>query len=89
MANVEDYVARIEETCGEEKSLIVTFKYDRKDEVIRKILKKAKMEKSVSGIIFELMFGNASFRLYSSGKAIFRNLKDKNELKNILSSLLS
>jgi len=47
MANVEDYVARIEETCGEEKSLIVTFKYDRKDEVIRKILKKAKMEKSV------------------------------------------
>jgi ribonuclease HIII len=88
MANVEDYVARIEETCGEEKSLIVTFKYDRKDEAIKKILKNAKMEKTISGIIFELKFGDASFRLYSSGKAIFRNLKDKNELKNVLSNLL-
>jgi len=88
MVNIEDYVARIEETCGEEKNLIVTFKYDRKDEVVKRILKNAKMEKSVSGIIFELTFGNASFRLYSSGKAIFRNLKDKDELKSVLSGLL-
>jgi len=88
MANVEDYVARIEETCGEEKNLIVTFKYDKKDEAIRRILKKAKTENAISNIIFELTFGNASFRLYASGKAIFRNLKDKNELNIVLSGLL-
>jgi len=27
MATVEDYVARIEGTCGEEKDVIVVFKY--------------------------------------------------------------
>ncbi len=88
MVTIEDYVARIEETCGEEKHFIVLFKYEKKEEVIAKILKKAKMTKSISTIIFELTFQNVSFRLYGTGKAIFRNLKDKSELQNILIELL-
>jgi len=88
MSSVEDYVARIEETCGEEKHFIVVFKYDLKNKAIAKILKKAKTEKSISRIIFELTFGNISFRLYGTGKAIFRNLKDKEELQKVLADLL-
>jgi ArsR family metal-binding transcriptional regulator len=88
MSTAEDYVARMEGTCGEEKDVIVIFKYDKKDEVIKKILKKAKIEKSISSIIFELTFKNVSFRLYGTGKAIFRSLKDKNELQEILAELL-
>jgi hypothetical protein len=88
MASIEDYVARVEETCGEEKDFIVIFKYDKKEEAIAKILKKAKKEKSISTIIFELTFNNISLRLYGTGKAIFRNLKDKNELQNVLVDLL-
>jgi len=88
MAVIEDYVARIEETCGEEKDFIVLFKYEKKAEAIAKILKKAKIEKSISTIIFELTFRNVSFRLYGTGKAIFRKVNDKNELQNILIELL-
>ncbi|MBX5328088.1 MAG: hypothetical protein QHH18_00960 [Candidatus Bathyarchaeota archaeon] len=88
MVSVEDYVARIEETCGEEKQFIVLFRYERKEEAIAKILKRAKTERSISSIIFELTFQNISFRLYGTGKAIFRNLKDKIELRNILIELL-
>lgn len=88
MSAVEDYVARIEETCGEERDFVVIFKYDKKDEAITKILQKTKMEKSISRIIFELTFKNVSFRLYGTGKAIFRNLKDKSELQKILADLL-
>lgn len=88
MVIVEDYVARIEETCGEERALIVVFKYDKKTEAIAKILKKAKIEKSISSIIFELTYKGVSFRLYGTGKAIFRNLKDKNQLQNVLIDLL-
>lgn len=88
MVTIEDYVARIEGTCGEDKDVIVIFKYDKKDEVIAKILKKAKLKKSISSIIFELTFRNVSFRLYGTGKAIFRSLKDKSELQNILTDLL-
>lgn len=88
MSAVEDYVARIEETCGEERDFVVIFKYDKKDEAITKILQKTKMEKSISRIIFELTFKNVSFRLYGTGKAIFRSLKDKSELQKILADLL-
>jgi len=88
MVAVEDYVARIEETCGEERDFIVLFKYDKKAEAMAKILERAKMEKSVSGIIFELTFKDVSFRLYGTGKVIFRNLKDRSQLQSVLIDLL-
>jgi len=88
MVAIEDYVARIEGTCGEEKDVIVIFKYDKKDDAIAKILKKAKVEKSISGIIFELTFNGISFRIYANGKAIFRGVKNKDELNKTLANLL-
>ena len=88
MATVEDYVARIEGTCGEEKDVIVVFKYEKKDEAIAQILKKAQLKNTIAGIIFELTFQGTSFRLYSSGKAIFRSIKNKQELNNLLTNLL-
>jgi len=88
MATVEDYVARIEGTCGEEKDVIVFFKYDKKDEAIAQILKKAQLKNTIAGIIFELTFQDTSFRLYTSGKAIFRSIKNRQELNDLLSNLL-
>ena len=88
MATVEDYVSRIEGTCGEEKDVIVVFKYDKKDEAIARILKKAQLKNTIAGIIFELTFQNTSFRLYTSGKAIFRSIKNREELNQILKALL-
>jgi ribonuclease HIII len=88
MATLEDYVARIEGTCGEEKDVIVVFKYDKKDEAMAHILKKAKLKNTIAGIIFELTFQDTSFRLYSSGKAIFRSIKNKQELNDLLANLL-
>jgi len=88
MASVNDYVARLEGTCGAEKDVIVVFRYDKKDEAIDRILKKAQLKNCVAGIIFELVFNDVSFRMYASGKAIFRSIKDKEELWKILTSLL-
>jgi ribonuclease HIII len=88
MSTVEDYVARIEGTCGAEKDVIVVFKYEKKDEAIAHILKKAQLKNNLSGIIFELTFQDVSFRVYSSGKAIFRSIKNKEELHTLLASLL-
>jgi ribonuclease HIII len=88
MSSVEDYVARIEGTCGAEKDVIVFFKYDKKDEAITNILKKAQIKNKIAGIIFELTFEDTSFRLYTSGKAIFRSVKSRQELNNLLADLL-
>jgi ribonuclease HIII len=88
MATIEDYIARVEGTCGAEKDVIVVFKYDKKDEAIARILEKAQVKNKIAGIIFELTFQETSFRLYTSGKAIFRSVKNRQELNNILATLL-
>jgi TATA-box binding protein (TBP) (component of TFIID and TFIIIB) len=88
MSTMEDYIARIEETCGEEKSAIVTFKYDKKDEAIARISNRAALKSSISGIILEFTFRGISFRVFSSGKAIFKGFKNKEALHEILSALL-
>ena len=88
MSTVEDYVARIEETCGEEKSAVVTFKYNKKDEAIAKIMKKAELKNSLSGIIFELAFQGTSFRMFSSGKLVFKSIKSKEAVHDTLAALL-
>jgi hypothetical protein len=88
LATIEDYVARVEGTCGAEKDVIVVFKYDKKDEAIANILKKAQIKNKIAGIIFELTFQDTSFRLYTSGKAIFRSIKNRQELNDLLASLL-
>ncbi len=88
MPTVEDYVARIEGTCGAESDVIVVFRYEKKDEAIANILKKATLKNTIAGIIFELTFKDQSFRLYISGKAIFRGVKSKTELTNLLAELL-
>ena len=36
MSTVDDYVARIEGTCGAEKDVVVVLKFDKKDEATQK-----------------------------------------------------
>jgi hypothetical protein len=88
MPTVDDYVARIEGACGAEKDVIITFKYEKKEEAIATIFKRAQLQRSIAGIIHELTFKNYNFRVYSSGKAIFRSIKNKEELYEILAALL-
>ena len=88
MVAIDDYVARIEGTCGAEKDIIVVFKYEKKDEAIAKILKRAQLKNSIAGIIYELTLQDTSFRVYTSGKAIFRSIRNREELNKILANLL-
>jgi hypothetical protein len=88
MSTVADFVARIEGTCGAESDVIVVLRYEKKDEAIANIMKKAKLKNTIAGIIFELSYKDLSFRLYASGKAIFRGIKSKPELMDLLAELL-
>jgi ribonuclease HIII len=88
MSTVADFVSRLEGTCGADTDVIVNFKYEKKDEVIERILKKATLKNTLAGIIFELTFEGVSFRLYTSGKAIFRGFSSKAALMEFLAKLL-
>ena len=88
MSTLDDFISRIEKTCGEEKSTIVTFKYNKKAEITKRILERAKMNRSLAGIIYELSFKGKTFRLYASGKAIFKDIKKEEVLSKILTELI-
>lgn len=88
MSAVADYVSRIEGTCGADSDVIVNFRFSKKDEIIAKIMKKAQLKNTLAGIIFELTYEGVSFRLYASGKAIFRGFRTKTDLMDFLVKLL-
>jgi ribonuclease HIII len=88
MSTVADYVSRIEGTCGADQDVIVNFRFEKKDEVIAVIMKKATLKNTIAGIIFELTYDGVSFRLYASGKAIFRGFRTKADLMAFLAKLL-
>jgi hypothetical protein len=88
MSSVGDYVARIEGTCGAESDVIVVLKFDKKDQAINKILNKATLKSKVAGMIYDFSFQEYSFRVYASGKIIFRGIKNKQALNELLAALL-
>ncbi len=88
MPAIKDYIATIGGICGAEKDIIVTFRCENKDIAISNIIKRCIVKKSISGYMFELEFQNVTFRLFSSGRAVFRSIKDKKELNRILAALL-
>lgn len=88
MATIDEYVARMEGACGAEKDMIITLRYEKKQEAIANILKRATIKNNISGLIFDLTFENISFRVYSTGKIIFRSIKNREELNRILNALL-
>ena len=88
MSPFEDYVERIDGACGEGTNLVVTLKPGKKDQAMAKILRKAQLTKSFSGIVYQLCFKEVSFRLYSSGRLIFRDVGSKEEIRNVLTILL-
>jgi hypothetical protein len=87
-ANLNEYVARMEEACGEERDIIVHFKYEKKDEAIGRILKKVKIDRAVAGVIFDLTYKGLPIRLYNTGKVVIKNVKDKSHAWSILAELL-
>ena len=88
MPELDEFVARIEGVCGAEKDVIVIFKFDKKEIALANIFKRAQLKRSIAGIIHEMTFNQYTFRVYSSGKAIFRSIKNREELNELLSKLL-
>jgi hypothetical protein len=88
MPTIKDYIATIEGICGAETDVIVTLRSEEKDTAITNIIKRSTLKKTVSGFMFELEFQDVTFRLFSNGRAVFRNIKNKKELNRILAALL-
>ncbi len=87
-STVKDYISRIDGICGGDKNVIVVFKSEKTNIAIANILKRCIVKKSHSDFMIELEFQNVTFRLFNSGRAVFRSIKNKRELNRLLAALL-
>jgi hypothetical protein len=88
MPTIKDYVAKVEGICGGETDVIVILKPEKKDTAIASIIKHCIIKKSVSGFLFELEFEGVTFRVFRTGRVVFRSIKNKKELNRLLMALL-
>ncbi len=85
---ITEYIATIGGICGGDREIIITFRSEKKDEAIDKIIKRSITKKTFSSFMFELEYQGVTFRLFSSGRAVFRSVKNREELDAILKELL-
>jgi hypothetical protein len=88
MPTVKDYIATIEGICGAQSEVIATFRNEKKEAAINSIFNRCVVKKSVSGFMFEVEFEGVIFRVFMSGRAVFRGIKNRKELNRILAAIL-
>jgi hypothetical protein len=88
MPTVKDYVERVEGICGAETDVIVMVKAEKLEAATASVLKRCVVKKSVLGVRYELEFEGLTFRFFSSGRLVFRGVKNRKELNRILAALL-
>jgi hypothetical protein len=85
---VSDYISIIVNSCGAESDIIVVLKFDKKDQALEKILKKATLKNKIANTVYEMEHKEYSFLVYIHGKIIFRKIQNKQVINNVLEDLL-
>lgn len=85
---LEEYVSKIDEACGEGRDFIVTLKYDKRDEALKKMLKKCRVTQSISGILSRGKYKNKEVSIFRTGKLVIREFSDRAEAESFLEEIL-
>ncbi len=86
---LKEYVSRIEEACGEGRDFIVILKYAKREEAVRKILERCKIERTFSRVMMQGKYKDKGISVFITGKLIIKGLKGRKEAEEILEELLA
>lgn len=86
---LKEYVSRIEEACGEGRDFVVILKYAKREEAIRRILEKCKIERTLSRVMMKGKCKDRDVSVFITGKLIIKGLKGRKEAEEILEELLA
>lgn len=88
LSSLKDYVASVGGICGAKTEVIINLIAENRDAAISEIKRRCRVKKSTGGFMYELEFEAVTFRLFMSGKLIFRGVKNRGELDRLLAALL-
>lgn len=83
-----EYVSRMDEACGEGKEFIVTLKYSKRSEVMKRILQKCTTKQNLSGILIKGKFKDKEVSIFKTGKLVIREFQGRKEAETFLEDLI-
>jgi len=86
---LKEYISRIEEACGEGRDFIVILRYAKREEAVKKILDKCKIERTFSKVMMMGKYKDKDISVFITGKLIIKGLKGRKEAEEILEELLA
>ena len=86
---LKEYISRIEEACGEGRDFIIILKYAKREEAVKKILDKCKIERTFSKVMMMGKYKDKDISVFITGKLIIKGLKGRKEAEEILEELLA
>ncbi len=86
MPTVEDFVLNVGGICGGEVNSVAVLRPEKIDQAIARILSRGIVKKRAAGYMWEIRFLNVTFRVFKSGRLVFRGI-GKDELDRLLIAL--
>ena len=86
---LKEYVSRIEEACGEGRDFIVILKYAKREDAVRRILEKCKIERTFSKVMTMGKYKGKNISVFITGKLILKGLTGRKSAEKILEELLA
>ena len=86
MPTVDDFVLNAGSICGGEVNSVAVLRPEKIDQAIARILSRGIVKKSTAGYMWEIRFLKVTFRVFKSGRLVFRGI-EKDELDRFLVAL--
>ncbi|MFH0897782.1 MAG: hypothetical protein V1850_07050 [Candidatus Bathyarchaeota archaeon] len=85
---LEEYINKIDEACGEGKEFIITLKYDKREEALKRVLNKCHLGQTIVGILTKGKYLDKDISIFRTGRLVIRQFNGREEAENFLEELL-
>lgn len=86
---MKEYVSRIEEACGEGRDFIIILRHATREEAIKRIRGKCRVEHTLSGVMTRGKYKGKDVSVFVTGKIVMKGLEGRKEAEALLEELLS
>jgi len=86
---LDDYVQRVEETCGKGGDFIAIIRHDKAGEFLEKALRAGEVMYNAPGIMARLKVGDKEISVLRTGRVLVKGASNLKEVKAVLEIIVS
>lgn len=86
---LDEYVVKLDEACGEGREFIVTLRYKKREETLKKVMQKCQLGQSFAGILTKGKYRDKEVSIFRTGKLVIREFKGREDAEKFLEELFA